>query len=172
MITKALLAVVAALVLALGWQWGRAERAGRQADAFENERDVALSQVSAERVARAQDAAERRKELVYAKRLQENLDAENLARLDVQAAARRAAVADNSLRGALARAASRARAASADTAATEEREAALAAVPVLTELLGRCSERRLELARFADDARVAGQTCERAYDALTTEPVP
>ena len=47
------------------------------------------------------------------------------------------------------------------------RETALSAVPVLTELFGRCSERRAELARYADDARTAGQTCQRAYDALT-----
>lgn len=164
--TRALLAAVALLLALLGWQWGRAEHAGRQADAFKNERDVVTSQLSAERAARAQDAAERRTELVWAKRLQENLDAERIARHQVETDARRAAVADSSLRGELARLASRARAAGQDSAVAGEREAALSAIPVLTELLGRCSERRTELARYADDARVAGQVCQRAYDAL------
>lgn len=162
-------ALAAALLLALtlaGWQWGRAEHAGREADTFKTERDTARSLVNAERAARAEDAVERRKELALAKRLQENLDAERLARLNVEASARRAVAADVGLRGELARLASRARAAGADSAAAGEREAALAAVPVLAGLLQQCSERRTELARFADESRLAGQTCERAYSAL------
>ncbi|RZJ08025.1 MAG: DUF2514 family protein [Rubrivivax sp.] len=165
--TRALLVAVALLLALLGWQWGRAEHAGRRADTFKTERDSARGQVTAERTARAEDAAERRKEQVLAKRLQENRDAEIIARRQVEADSRRAAVADSSLRGELARLASRARAAGQDSAVAGEREAALSAVPVLTELLGRCSERRTELARYADDARVAGQVCQRAYDALT-----
>lgn len=168
--TKALAIVIVLLLAALGWQWVRAEHAGRQADTYKTERDTARSQVEAERKARAEEAAERRIELARAKRLQEILDAEHLARLDVEAAARRAAVADISLRSELARLANRARAASADPAAVAEREAALAAVPVLTEMLGQCSERRTELARFADDAHLAGLTCQRAYDSLKDPP--
>lgn len=164
--TKALAIAIVVLLAALGWQWGAAEKAGRRAETFKTERDNARSQVVAEQKARAQDAEERRIENVRAKRLQEILDAESIARADLQAAARRAAVADSSLRGELARLAGRARAAGADPAATAEREAALAAVPVLTGLLDQCSQRRTELARFADESRLAGQTCERAYDAL------
>lgn len=170
--TKALAIVIVLLLAALGWQWGRAEHAGRQADTYQTERDTALAQVDAERKARAEEAAERRIEQARAKRLQENLDAEHLARLDNEAAARRAAAADASLRSELARLANRARAASADPAAAAEREAALAAVPVLTEMLGQCSERRTELARFADDAHLAGLTCQRAYDSLTLKEQP
>lgn len=159
--TKALAIVIVLLLAVLGFQWGRAEHALRQADAFKG-------QAVAERTARALDATERRLELSRAKRLQEILDAEHLARLDVEASARRAVAADVGLRGELARLAARARAAGADPAATGEREAAIAAVPVLAGLFEQCSERRAELARHADAARIAGQTCERAYDALTT----
>lgn len=155
------LAVVALLLLAgLGFQWGRAEHAQRQADTFK-------AQAAGERKARADDAAERRIEQVRAKRLQENLDAERLARLDIEASARRAVAADVGLRGELARLSARARAASADPAAAGEREAAAAAVPMLAGLLQQCSERRTELARYADEARVAGLTCQRAYDGLS-----
>lgn len=151
---------VLAVLAALGYQWGRYEHASRLADIYKG-------QAAAEREARAQDAAERRIEQVRAKRLQENLDAERQARLDVEASARRAVAADVSLRGELARLASRARAAGADPAAASERAAAAASVPVLAGLLEQCSERRTELARYADEARIAGLTCQRSYDGLT-----
>ena len=158
--TKVLAVVILLLLAALGYQWGRAEHAQREAESYK-------TQAAAERTARAQDAAERRIEQGRAKRLQENLDAERLARLDVEASARRAVAADVGLRGELARLASRARAASADPAAAGEREAAAAAVPVLAGLLEQCSERRTELARYADEARIAGLTCQRAYEGLS-----
>lgn len=159
---KALAIVILLLLAALGYQWGRAEHEAHRAG-------VAAGALLAEQAARRDEAAARVIESKRSHRLQEALDAEHLARLDVEASARRAAVADVSLRDELARLAARARAAASDPAAAAEREAAIAAAPVLAEMLGRCNAERAELARYADDSRLAGQTCERAYDALTEE---
>lgn len=67
------------------------------------------------------------------------------------------------------RAAARAAAEKADPSASDAGKTAATAVAVLADLLGRCSERRAELAEYADEARIAGQACERSYDALTME---
>lgn len=158
--TKALAVVILLLLAAVAYQWGRAEHAMREGETYK-------AQAASERKARADDAAERRIEQGHAKRLQEIVDAERLARLSVEASARRAVAADVSLRGELARLASRARAAGADPAAAGDRQAADAAVPVLAGLLEQCSERRTELARYADEARIAGLACQRAYEGLT-----
>ncbi|WP_261537092.1 DUF2514 domain-containing protein [Burkholderia multivorans] len=42
------------------------------------------------------------------------------------------------------------------------------ALDLLADVLGRADERAGELAEYADRARIAGQQCERDYDALTT----
>jgi hypothetical protein len=44
------------------------------------------------------------------------------------------------------------------------------AAGVFPDVLGRCVDRVRLLAAVADDARAAGSTCERAYDALTPKP--
>lgn len=49
-------------------------------------------------------------------------------------------------------------------------EAASARSRVLAELLGRADDRAGSLAAAADAARIAGQACERSYDALTGGP--
>ncbi|KVF93532.1 DUF2514 family protein [Burkholderia vietnamiensis] len=41
------------------------------------------------------------------------------------------------------------------------------AVDLLADVLGRADQRAGELAEYADRARIAGQQCERDYDALT-----
>ncbi|HDR9034379.1 TPA: DUF2514 family protein [Burkholderia vietnamiensis] len=41
------------------------------------------------------------------------------------------------------------------------------ALDLLADVLGRAGERAGELAEYADRARIAGQQCERDYDALT-----
>ncbi len=61
----------------------------------------------------------------------------------------------------------RARAIAVDPAAPNSCAAARAAVDLLADLFGRASDRAAQLARVADDRGVAGQACERAYDALT-----
>lgn len=61
----------------------------------------------------------------------------------------------------------------ARTAAARYPEAAAGSPPgaggadLLAYMLGRVSDRAAELAGIADGARIAGLTCERAYDALT-----
>ncbi|MDD2108906.1 DUF2514 domain-containing protein [Pseudomonas asiatica] len=54
-----------------------------------------------------------------------------------------------------------------DTAAIARGQAATRAAMVLSDLLTRADERAGELATALDRARVAGQQCEREYDALT-----
>lgn len=49
-------------------------------------------------------------------------------------------------------------------------EAAAPAPDVLGELFLRADSAAGELAAYADEARIAGQACERAYDALTAPP--
>ena len=56
---------------------------------------------------------------------------------------------------------------STDTAAIARGQAATRAAMVLSDLLARADERAGELAKAYDRARIAGQQCEREYDALT-----
>ncbi|MHB2048844.1 DUF2514 domain-containing protein [Pseudomonas sp. VEM90] len=53
-----------------------------------------------------------------------------------------------------------------DTAAVTRGEAATRAAMVLSDLLARADARAGELAKAYDRARIAGQQCEREYDAL------
>lgn len=161
--TRTLAVALLLAVLVAVWQW-------REATAADGRARIANGAARAAQQAQRDEAKARGVERARADKLQEALNEAHTKRLAAEADARRAAVADVGLRGELARLAARARAAAQDPAAAAEREAALAAVPVLTELLGRCSERRTELARYADDARLAGRLCERAYDALTIYP--
>ncbi|WP_060515599.1 DUF2514 domain-containing protein [Pseudomonas sp. NBRC 111132] len=55
-----------------------------------------------------------------------------------------------------------------DTAAVARGQAATRAAMVLSDLLARADERAGELAAAFDQARVAGQQCEREYDALVS----
>lgn len=45
-------------------------------------------------------------------------------------------------------------------------------IGVLADVLGRADQRAGVLAEYADKARIAGQSCERDYDALTNPPRP
>ncbi|MFV3288532.1 DUF2514 domain-containing protein [Pseudomonas sp. NY11955] len=56
---------------------------------------------------------------------------------------------------------------STDTAAIARGQAATRAAMVLSDLLARSDKRTGELATALDRARIAGQQCEREYDALT-----
>lgn len=53
-------------------------------------------------------------------------------------------------------------------AATAGSPAAGDTLDLLADMLGRADQRASELAEYADDARIAGQQCERDYDALTS----
>lgn len=59
-----------------------------------------------------------------------------------------------------------ARAASCDSSATGDREAALSAVRVLADLLRRADERAGILARIADARGIAGEACQQSYEVL------
>lgn len=54
-----------------------------------------------------------------------------------------------------------------DHAAIARGQAATRAAMVLSELLARADARAGELAKAYDEARIAGQACERSYDALS-----
>jgi Conserved hypothetical protein len=56
--------------------------------------------------------------------------------------------------------------AAGNPAAPSGSQAAGDPLDVLTDVLSRADARAGELAEYADRARIAGQTCERAYDAL------
>lgn len=173
MISRTLVAgrvMVALLIAAMTWGvWGEVRVANLRAQVAQGEsalqaekRDRAEKLADGIEQARKDDAAviaAQRKELDHAttqyRTLQRDVD--------------RLRTATGSLREQLAkiRDAASAAASAADPAATFAGKTAAETVSVLTDLLGRCSERRAELARYADDARQAGELCERSYDALT-----
>ncbi|WP_122518145.1 DUF2514 domain-containing protein [Pseudomonas viridiflava] len=57
--------------------------------------------------------------------------------------------------------------AASDTGASQRSKAATSAAMVLSDLLGRADARARDLAKYADSARIAGQTCQAAYDSLS-----
>lgn len=147
--------LVAAL---LGSAWGGYALRGREVDK--------LKQAHAEQFAKAQADAARAAGRIT-KTIQEAQDAEHIRRIDAEAAARRAAAATVGLRDELA--ATRAAVEALDWQLASSRKTAAATVAVLTDLLGQCSERRRELAQYADAAAAAGRVCERTANAMTQE---
>lgn len=96
-------------------------------------------------------------------RLQEAQDAEHLARK----AAQRDAVAARAAADGLRRAAAGFSCLPGDPAASAGSAPAGPGPGVLPDVLGELAARADRLAEQADSARIAGQLCERAYDALT-----
>lgn len=131
------------------------EKAGRAQD----KAAAAMAAASAVMAARAEEQRRNAE-------LQENVD-------DAQAkaaAARRDALAAAGSRDRMqqraAELAARCGAGASDTAAAEGGAPTAGPGLVLAELLRRSAERSGQLAEYADQARIAGQACERAYDAL------
>lgn len=120
---------------------------------------------------RREEAEQVGRELVRLRdQYKEVMDVEIGKRKAAEADAGRAALAGRGLQQQLIATRARFAAATADTAG--ERETAAATIAVFAELLGRCSERRRELARFADDSHAAGRLCEQLADVETgTEEV-
>lgn len=152
--------ILAALALLVG-AWFHGHHVGQQgvrAD-WEAER-TALAQQHARDVQHA-----RQTERQTALKIQEALDAEHQAR---QAAQRDAAAARDAVRSLRQQAADfAARRVPGDSApaasgppANDDRAG------VLADLLGRAAERAERLAEQADTARIAGQACERSYEAV------
>jgi hypothetical protein len=157
--TRALLAAVVLLLALLGWQWGRAEHAGRRADGAE-------SSLAAEQQARRDEAKARETEFKRAHRLQEALDAEHLARLALEADLRNADAAAVGLRNRARELAAAARQAAPDSGPACSCEAAGAAADLLADLLERVDEAAGTVGRFADASRLAGLTCQRSAEAI------
>lgn len=157
--TRALIAAVLLALLAAAWQWREATAAEARAETAEGQRDAFSKALDESTKARAEESRR-------TKRMQENQDAEFLAR---QAAQRDAAAA----RAALGGLRERAQALAATSCPARDPEAApggpSATDParVLADVLGEVGEEARRYAEIADSARIAGQLCERAYDALT-----
>lgn len=85
---------------------------------------------------------------------------------DAQRAARGAASDVDGLRKQLARYVAAGRAASSNPAVAVGSSPTSGPLDLLADLFGRSVGRAKELAEYADDARIAGQACQRAYDSL------
>lgn len=163
--TKALAILVVVLLAALGWQWGRAEREARQADTYKAQLQAANARIDFETKARAVEKSR-------ADKLQEAQDADHKARLAAEADARRADAAAAGLRERARQLAAAARCPASNPASAASGPPANAPADLLADMLERTDEIAGELARYADQARIAGQLCVRAYEALTTDPPP
>ncbi len=159
-----------AVLLLLAVLWGCwAEIRVAQAGAELARAEAALSKERQDR-AQALDAGIEQARQADLRTITKQREALNAAETQTEALQRdrdRSAAASRSLRDQLAAERARAAAAAADPQATEGCRAAGASAAVLAELLGRCSERRRELAEYADRARIAGQLCQQSYEALT-----
>jgi Protein of unknown function (DUF2514) len=150
-----------AWLLAAALAWGGWHR-WRAIDA-RAEFQRAEQQAAAERAADAASVASettRRLQAIQkeADRAQETAKA---ARADADAAR----TAEQRLRARIA--AAQASAGAGDPAASGGSSPASEAAGVLADVLGRCVERVRRLAEYADNARIAGETCEASYYTLT-----
>jgi len=141
---------------AQGWRW--AAKLARAEASRAQERD-AQAQATMTAIEAAREEGKRRTAAVE--------KARDDATKQAEAAAGDAAGARAELGRMRARANSLARAAAVlDPAAADGSPAGAAAVDLLAYMLGRVSNRATELAGIADRARIAGLTCERAYQSL------
>ncbi|MCV2365522.1 DUF2514 domain-containing protein [Paucibacter sp. DJ1R-11] len=158
------LALLAALALA-GWQWCAATAA--RAETAEVRLQFASYREAQERQARQALETLRVDKSRADKIRQEALDAEYLARLAAEADARGADAAAGQLRRHATDLAATLRAgAGADPAVAAGSEAAATTADLLAQLLDRVDGAAGEIGRYADQARRAGQLCERHYGAL------
>ncbi|WP_035213321.1 DUF2514 family protein [Achromobacter marplatensis] len=144
--------------VAQGWRYG-AEIADIERDHANEKSDQARATVVAIEAARTE---ERRRTAAMEKQRDD-------AQKQAAAAAGDAARARDERRRLLERADALANAAAGrDSTLADGSPAGTDAVDLLAYMLGRVSDEATELAGVADRARIAGLTCERAYDALTT----
>jgi hypothetical protein len=160
-VTKTLAVAFVLAVLAALWQWGAANDAEARASKANADLRAANDTLARERNERAIESKR-------AHRIQEALDAEHLARSALEQDVRRADAAAVGLRERARQLAAAGRT-SQDSAAPRSCEAADAAGELLADLLVQLDEFAGEAARYADQARLAGLTCERAYEALKEE---
>lgn len=143
------------------YQHGRSvERAGAAQVSAERDSGDRLAEVVGERGARQEEQRRAQVQEEARAHAQEERTIADAGAADADAAGRR-------LRNEAAYLASTIRCPATDTAAVARGETATRAAMVLSDLLSRADERAGELAQAYDRARIAGQHCEREYDALT-----
>lgn len=155
MIRALLAAVLAALALA-GWQWREATAARAELSA----KRLAIAQQIADATTAAR-AEEQRRTL----KIQEAQDAELIARQAAQADAGRARSAADRLRQRAAELAASCTAGHPSTAGSSP--ATDSPGDLLAYMQQRIDDAAQQLGEYADQARIAGQLCERSYEALT-----
>jgi hypothetical protein len=146
----------------------RAEKRGFERATAACNADKALMQQAAASAADAYRAETERRTAAQREALDEHQRRATLAAADAASAVDAA----ERLRRRAAGLAARGCGAAGDTALAGASPPGAAPAVVLADVLGRCVERVRQLAADADRARDAGQTCERAYDALTAPARP
>ncbi|MDW3686568.1 DUF2514 family protein [Cupriavidus sp. CV2] len=144
--------------------------AGGSVWVYRGERDAARAELAQERLdsARAQVKAVDDARIEEQRRTAAQTEIANVATKDLVGARADAAAANDvsgRLRQRVAELLAAGRAAG-NPAPTGTGQAAGDPLDVLADVLGRADKRAGELAAYADAARIAGQACERAYDAL------
>lgn len=156
------LAVIIALALAYGggrWQQSAHDKATYQAKTTAAALSAAVDQVKAVDRARAEEQRRIAAQTEIANAAKKDAD-------DARADARDAGAAADGLRKRVADLLAAARAGK-DSASPSGGAPAGDPLGVLADVLERADRRAGILAEYADAARVAGQACERSYDALT-----
>lgn len=156
MLTRILSALLALALLLAGWQWRKA--VSIEAEYASYRADISGQISLAEATARAEE--QRR-----TAQIQEAQDAAHKARLAAESDARAARASADRLRQRAAELAASCSASNPTPAASSP--AASAPGSVLADMLFRVDEAAGELARYADESRIAGQLCERSYEALS-----
>ena len=156
--TRTLAALLTLALLALFWQTNALHR---------TQRGFALYKTAATEQRLAEVNAARADERRTTAAQLEAQNADHLARLTAQADKLRADVAAVSLRERASRLAAAARCAPSAPAAPPGSPPADAPGDLLADMLGRVDDAAGEIGRYADQARLAGQLCQRSYDALS-----
>ncbi len=156
------LALVVVSLLSYGggrWQQSHSDVAKYEAERTKAALSAAVDQAKAVDRARAEEQ----------RRTAAQTEIANAAIQDAKAAQADARIADAARRELLARATALANAARrpGDSGIVGSGPAAGDAAGLLADVLGKIDQRAQDLAEFADAAHIAGQACERSYDALT-----
>lgn len=155
-------AAVIVLVIAAIWWWN-SHNAGQQQIGYDRAMaDLAAEQGRIAEAKRLQEIEDQKKANKEAKHAQDQIN--NLER------ERDAARADaGRMRGLYLEAAKRGRQAVACASGASESKQGADPIGVLAELLVRADERAEEVAGYADRLRIAGESCERSYDAIAED---
>lgn len=156
MTARILSALLALALLLAGWQWRKS--VSIEAEYASYRADISGQISLAEATARAEENRRTAK-------IQEAQDAAHKARLAAESDARAARASADRLRQRAAELA--ASCAARDPAPASPGPAASAPGDLLADMLGRIDQAAGEVAEYADRARIAGQLCQRAYEALS-----